>query len=233
MRGYGQFCPVAKAAEVVSERWTILVVRELAAGSDSFNDLRRGMPLISPSLLSTRLKSLQDAGVVEQVASPGGGSRYLLTRAGEELAAIIWRLGTWGHRWARSELGEDELDPAMLMWDIHRSLDMDYFDPGQRCVVQFELTDYTSRMRFWWLVVHRGEADICMKDPGYDLDLQLSTTTHTLAAVWMGDSSMARELRRGGISLAGSSRLKADIGSWLGTNHYASVKPARGRGGRR
>lgn len=229
MKGYGQFCPVAKAAEVVSERWTILVIRELAAGSDSFNDLRKGMPLISPTLLSARLKSLQRAGVVERVDLPGGGTRYLLTRAGEELAAVIWRLGTWGHRWARSTLSEDELDPAMLMWDIHRSLDLSYFDPGERCVVQFELIDFTAKMRYWWLVVSRREPDICMRDPGYDVDLQISTDVRTLAAVWMGDSTMAKEVRNGGIRMRGSRRLRNDIGTWLGTNHYASVQPARTR----
>lgn len=227
MKGYGQFCPVARAAEVVSERWTILVIRELAAGSDSFNDLRKGMPLISPTLLSARLKSLQRAGVVERVELPGGGTRYLLTRAGEELASVIWKLGTWGHRWARANLAEDEVDPAMLMWDIHRSLDLDYFDPEERCVVRFELTDFTARMRYWWLVISRGEPDICMKDPGYEVDLDISTDVRTLAAVWMGDSTLSKQLRGGGIRIAGSRRLKADIGIWLGTNHYASVKPAR------
>lgn len=227
MKGYGQFCPVAKAAEIVGERWSILVIRELAAGSDSFNDLKKGLPLLSPTLLSTRLKSLESAGVLKKVALSRGGSRYLLTKAGEELAKVIWQLGTWGHRWARSDLSEKDLDPSMLMWDVRRTLNKEYFDSKQRTVILVEFTDYTSRMRFWWLVIDRSEVDVCLKDPGYEVQLQITTDLRTLTAVWMGDSTMSREIRRRNIQLSGSGRLKEDIGTWLGANFYASVKPAR------
>ncbi len=227
MKGYGQFCPVAKAAEIVGERWSILVIRELAAGSDSFNALRKGLPLLSPSLLSTRLKSLESAGVVGKTTLPRGGTRYRLTKAGEELASIVWELGTWGHRWARSDLSEDDLDPSMLMWDIHRTLRKEYFDPEQRTVILVEFTDYASRLRYWWLVIEKGEVDVCLKDPGHEVSFQITTDVRTLTAVWMGDSTMAREIRRGSITLAGPRQLKEDIGKWLGSNFYASVKPAR------
>ena len=227
MRGYGQFCPIAKASEVLGERWTNLVIREIAAGSESFNDLRKGLPLMSPTLLSQRLKSLEHAGVIERQDLGRNASRYALTEAGEELAPIIWQLGAWGAKWVRSDLNEDDLDPSMLMWDIHRTIKADYFDGMDRVVVRVELTDYTSRMRFWWLVINRGEVDLCLRDPAYEVDLFISTDLRTLTAVWMGDSTWHGEIRRGGMRLAGASQLRRDILKWFGTNFYANVKPAR------
>ncbi|MHC4960989.1 MAG: winged helix-turn-helix transcriptional regulator [Planctomycetota bacterium] len=226
MKGYGQFCPVAKASEVLGERWTNLVVRELAAGSDSFNDLRRGLPRMSPTLLSQRLRSLESAGVVERRSESQAGSRYLLTEAGKELAPIIWQLGAWGHKWVRSRLEEDDLDPSMLMWDIRRTVNTDYFDPEGRVVVRVELSDYTSYMRFWWLVIVRGDVDLCLKDPGHEVDLYIRSDLKTLTAVWMGDSSMSREVKSGAVQLLGSWKLRRDIMKWLGSNYYAKIKPA-------
>ena len=230
MKGYGQFCPVAKASEILGERWTNLVVRELAAGSDSFNDLRRGLPRMSPTLLSQRLKSLEYAGVVERIEEHQRASRYLLTEAGRELAPIIWQLGSWGHKWVRSTLNDDDLDPSMLMWDIRRTIKTDYFKEEERVTVRVELIDYTSHMRFWWLVVSRGDVDLCLKDPGHDIDFFISTDLRTLTAVWMGDSTMTREAREGNIGFSGSPRLRRDIMKWLGNNYYANVKPAKRAG---
>jgi len=121
MRGYGQFCPLAKASEVLGERWTLLIIRELAVGSESFNDVRKGVPLMSPSLLSSRLKSLEDAGIVQR-QTQSGNIRYHLTAAGEELTPILLQLGTWGHRWVRSDLSGHDLDPSLLIWDMHRNM---------------------------------------------------------------------------------------------------------------
>ena len=145
MKGYGQFCAIAKASEVVSERWTILIIRELGAGSETFNDIRRGLPLISPTLLSSRLKSLEKHGIVKRVQVDKSVS-YNLTQAGEELTEIIWQFGTWGHRWVRTDLDEDDLDPSMLVWDIHRTIDTDFF-VNSPTVVRIEFTDYTSQFR--------------------------------------------------------------------------------------
>lgn len=225
VRGYGQFCPIAKASEVLGERWTNLVIRELAAGSESFNDLRKGLPLMSPSLLSSRLKGLESAGIVERIALENGGSRYLLTLAGEELAPIIWQLGAWGHKWVRSDLSSEDLDPSMLMWDIRRTIKTDYFKDHGRVVIRVELTDYTSHMRFWWLVITKGEVDLCLKDHGYDVDFYIKGNLRTLTAVWMGDSTISRELCSGGISVSGSNQLRRDIMKWLGTNFYANINP--------
>lgn len=225
MKGYGQFCPIAKASEVLGERWTNLVIRELIAGSESFNDLRRGMPLISPSLLSSRLKSLEHAGVVRREQTRGGVS-YHLTEAGEELRPIIMQLGVWGHRWVRSDLSDEDLDPSLLMWDIHRNLDAGYFT-AERTVLLFEFSDYTSKFRRWWLVIKDGDVDVCLKDPGHDVDLHVLTDLKTLTGVWMGDLSLGQALRNKLITVTGDQAMKRNMSAWLGTNYYADVKPAR------
>ena len=138
MSGYGQFCPIAKASEILGERWTHLIIRELGAGSETFNDLRKGLPLISPSLLSSRLKSLEAAGVVARTETDNG-IRYTLSEAGRELKPIILQVGIWGHRWARSKLTPEELDPSLLMWDIHRTINTEYFG-ADRKVLYFEFS---------------------------------------------------------------------------------------------
>lgn len=225
MSGYGQFCPIAKASEVLSERWTLLIVRELGAGSEGFNDLRKGLPQISPSLLSSRLKSLEAAGVVARTETERG-IRYTLTEAGLELRPIILQMGIWGHRWARSKLTRDDLDPSLLMWDIHRTMNADYFG-GDRTVLYFEFGDYAAKFRRWWLIVEDGMVDICMKDPGYDIDLELLTDVRTLTGVWMGDIGLGQALRDRRIRLAGPTHLKRDISTWLKRNYFADIKAAR------
>ena len=225
MRGYGQFCPIAKASEVLGERWTNLIIRELIVGSESFNDLRKGLPLISPSLLSTRLKSLERAGVVERTDSEQGVS-YRLTEAGEELKPIIMQLGVWGHRWVRSDLSEQDLDPSLLMWDIHRNLNTQFFAVGQT-VLLFEFSDYTSKFRRWWLVIGSGDVDVCLKDPGYEVDLHILTDVKTLTGIWMGDISLSQAIRTKLITVTGSRDLKGGMSTWLGTNYFADVKPAK------
>lgn len=225
MNGYGQFCPIAKACEVIGERWSILVLRELAAGSHSFNDIRRGLPLMSPSLLSTRLKSLENHGIVQRKQKAGNVS-YSLSRAGEELKPIILSLGTWGQRWVRSDLSRDDLDPSMIMWDIHRSMNTDVLPDG-RTVFLFEFREYTSKLRRWWLVVTDGEVDVCIKDPGYQIDLHLLSDVRTLTGYWMGSISLTAALRSEKIILSGSSQLKKTVSSWLGKNYFSTVKPAK------
>lgn len=225
MKGYGQFCPIAKASEVVSERWTILIIRELGAGSETFNDIRRGLPLISPTLLSSRLKNLEKHGIVKRVQVDKSVC-YNLTQAGEELAEIIWQLGTWGHRWVRTDLDADDLDPSMLVWDIHRTIDTDFF-VNSPTVVRIEFTDYTSQLRCWWIVVRGPDVDVCLKDPGYEVDLNISTDLRSLTAAWMGHSTINKEMRDGRVRLTGSTYLKRNISKWLGTNFYANVKDMR------
>lgn len=225
MRGYGQFCPIAKASEVLGERWTHLVIREIGVGSETFNDLRKGVPLMSPSLLSTRLKSLESAGVILR-ESDNGKVRYRLTKAGEELMPIILQLGTWGHRWVRSDLSDDDLDPGLLIWDMHRGLNTDYFT-AERTVLRIEFTDMKSNKRFWWLVIRDGDVDVCVKDPGYDVDLVISSDLKTLTAVWMGDTTIMKALRENQVTVTGVTALRKNIAAWLGSSYYADIKPAR------
>lgn len=224
MKGYGQFCPIAKASEVLGERWTNLVIRELGAGSETFNDLRKGLPLMSPSLLSTRLKSLERSGIVDR-KEKNANVRYTLTKAGDELTHIIWQLGTWGHRWVRSDLAKDDLDPSLLIWDIHRNIDADFFN-GEHNTIKFEFTDYVSKLRNWWIVISKGDVDVCMKDPGYTVDLTIASDLKTMTAVWMGDTTIMKAMREKTVNISGSSHLKKNIAIWLGTNYYADVKAA-------
>jgi DNA-binding HxlR family transcriptional regulator len=225
MKGYGQFCPIAKASEVLGERWTTLIIRELAAGSESFNDLRKGVPLMSPSLLSKRLKSLEKCELVKR-SQAGGHVSYKLTKAGEELVPIVFQLGTWGHRWVRSDLAAHDLDPSLLIWDMHRSLNVDFFQ-GERTVIRIEFTDQAAKFRRWWLVIRDGDVDVCLKDPGFEVDLMLTTDLRTLTAVWMGDTTIMKAMRENKVQVDGSSHLRKNIAVWFGSSYFADVKPAQ------
>lgn len=238
MKGYGQFCPVAKASEVLGERWTPLIIRELLCGSTGFNDIHRGVPLMSRSLLSSRLAALQRAGVIERIESEDGVD-YRLTDAGEELRPIIMQLGSWGQRWARGDMARRDLDPSLLMWDVHRRIDTSYFQEG-RTVVLFEFTDYTSKMRCWWLVIKNEEVDICLKDPGFGVDLHIATDLRTFTSVWLGDATLETALREGNVTVKGTPALRRTMPEWLQLSPLAGVErpvkgraPARGRAARR
>jgi DNA-binding HxlR family transcriptional regulator len=225
MKGYGQFCPVAKATEVLGEKWTPLIIRELLCAPQSFNNLRKGMPLMSPSLLSSRLKSLEAAGVISKGKTTSGIS-YSLTEAGEELRPIVGQLGVWGQRWARGELSKKDLDPSLLMWDMHRRIDTTLF-PKERRVLRFEFVDWPPKQRLFWLVVNDGEVDICIKDPGYDVDLFVQTTLKTMTHIWIGDFSLAKARREKKLVVDGDGELKRSIGKWIGCGQLAGIKSAR------
>ena len=157
---YGQFCPVAMAAEIVCSRWTALVIRELISGSTRFNDLRRGVPLMSPTLLSKRLKELEAAGVIVSVPTGQPGIvEYKLTAAGEDLRPVVMALGIWGHRWVESKLSLKNLDPSLLMWDLRRNLDPTPM-PAKRCTINFTFPEVSAAKRSWWLVIADGEVDL-------------------------------------------------------------------------
>lgn len=213
-RGYGQFCPLAKAAELLCQRWTILVVRELTAGSRRFNDLRRGLPLISPTLLSRRLKQLVDVGVVEHGADEDGTPSYELTRAGRELRPLVEGMAVWGHRWVGSQLEEDDLDVGLLMWDIRRGVDGSRF-PRQRTVVQVLFSDAPDGQRDWWLVAEAGETDLCMEDPGFEVDLVIETSVRTLTAIWLCQCTLDRAERERRLHVYGDRTLRSQLPGWL------------------
>jgi DNA-binding HxlR family transcriptional regulator len=223
MKGYGQFCPVAKAAEVVGERWTPLELRELIAGSRRFNDLRRGVPLMSPALLSKRLKTLEKAGIVER-CQEGRGTAYQLTEAGSELEPLIEMLGVWGQRWSRSNFEPEDLDPGLLMWDLKRNAKPEAL-PAERVVVKFEYTDATPSKRHWWVVNEAGWVDLCLTDPGFEVDLYVITDIRTMSMVWMGDRTLSDATDSGDMDIIGPSTLQRQFRRWLGLNPFASIKP--------
>jgi DNA-binding HxlR family transcriptional regulator len=218
---YGQFCPVAMAAEIVCSRWTALVVRELLCGSTRFNDLRRGVPRMSPTLLSKRLKELEEAGVIVAVpTSQAGVVDYKLTEAGEGLRPVVMSLGSWGQRWIESTLSLKNLDPSLLMWDMRRNLDPQPLPP-RRCTINFLYPDVTSAKRSWWLVIDSSMVDLCSANPGFDVDLYVQSSLRSMTAVWMGMSTVQKEMRAGQIELIGDKELAQSMQRWLGLSPFA------------
>ena len=224
MSTYGQFCPVAMASEVLTERWTPLVIRELLCGSTRFNDLRRGVPLMSPSLLSKRLKTLERVGVIERrVGSGTQAVEYVLTPAGEELRPIIESMGVWGQRWARSDVGARQMDASLLMWDIHRNIVIDALPP-ERVVVYFHLDGSIDKKSRFWLVLQNGAADVCLADPGYDVDVTVNGHVKTMADYWMGHIDFADAVRSGDLEVTGPRRLVRAVPTWFGRSLFAPVE---------
>ncbi len=222
-KGYGQFCPVAQAAEVLAERWTPLVIRELCCGSTRFNDLQRGVPRMSPSLLARRLRELEHAGIVETApASAGRGSEYRLTPAGEALFPVIEQMGNWAVDWLRHQLTADRnLDPDLLMWDVRRRA-MQFGElPEGRRVVKFELTGVPVNRRFYWLVLDGAETDLCFRDPGFEVDLHLGADVRLLTRVWLGEVSIAAATADGRLRLEGSREAVGAFRKWFTLSHFA------------
>ena len=194
---YGQFCPVAMAAEIICSRWTALVLREMLCGSTRFNDLRRGVPRMSPTLLSKRLKELEEAGVIEvRKTGRAGVPKYKLTRAGEDLRHIILSLGVWGQRWVESSLSLKNLDPSLLMWDMRRNL-APPAAPDRRCTVKFDYPELSAGRKTWWLVIEGKDVDLCGVDPGHDVDLYVRSSLRSMTSVWMGFSTLKTEIDAG------------------------------------
>jgi DNA-binding HxlR family transcriptional regulator len=209
---YGQFCPVAKAMELLDERWTLLVVRELMMGSRHFNALRRGLPRMSPALLSKRLQTLVRAGVVERWED-GNRVSYRLSPAGRELEPIVQALGRWGIRWV-PELGDEDLDPHLLLWDMHRNVDMEAVPDG-RTVIAFVFPDVPPSARRWWLVISGDGVDVCDADPGHPVRVTLETDLRTLTRIWRGDLPWAAAVRSGDLVLHGEEQARRAVPRWF------------------
>lgn len=224
-RGYGQFCPIAMASEVLGTRWTMLVVRELLCGSSRFNELRRGLPRMSPALLSKRLSELENLGVVERrFGGEHGGPTYHLTEAGEELRPVIMSMGSWGQRWLETQLSLKNLDPSLLMWDMRRNLNPTPL-PSRRVTIQFLYQELTRGQREWWLIVDNaaqdGAVDLCMIDPGHDVDLYVVTDLRTMTAIWMGITTVREARDSGRLRLTGMPELASRMEQWLGLSPFA------------
>ena len=225
IRGYGQYCPVAKAAAILSERWTLLILRDLLIrGARRYNEVKRGMPLIPPSVLAQRLKTLQQAKIIVRKAGANPNSSvYELTKAGEELRPLIIAAGHWGQRWLGNLLTRDELNPSVLMWDIRRKLNCSELPEG-RTVIYVEFADL-KRMRSWWLVVEEGKADLCLEDPGHEIDVAIYADLLSLTRVFLGTLSIGRACSEGRIRLSGRRELTRSVSRWFGVSMFAGSNP--------
>lgn len=218
---YRQFCPVAMAAEILCTRWTLVLLREFVAGSTRFNDLRRGVPRMSPTLLSQRLKDLELSGIIERTLVRGerGVFDYRLIPAGRDLQPVIEAVGIWGQRWVESKISLKNHDPSLLMWDMRRNLDPTPL-PAARTVAQFCYPELSPACRDWWLVVEpTGDVDLCSEDPGFDVDLYVTTDLRTMTAIWMGIERIAAVHSR--IVFDGKREISASLQDWLGLSPFA------------
>ncbi|HET7805152.1 MAG TPA: helix-turn-helix domain-containing protein [Pseudolabrys sp.] len=223
-KSYGQFCPIAMAAEIFCSRWTPLVLREMICGSTRFNDIRRGLPRISPTLLSKRLKELEKAGLIEERKGGKKGTvEYILTGAGNDLRDVIMSLGMWGHRWIESSLSLKNLDPSLLMWDMRRHLVPSVL-PKQRCTVKFVYPELRAGRKTWWVVIDRNQVDICLVDPGYEVDLHVRSSLRSMTSVWMGMSTLKSEIEAGNIELTGDQAIARSMHEWLGLSPFAKER---------
>jgi DNA-binding HxlR family transcriptional regulator len=205
------------AAELLCTRWTMLIVRELLAGTTRFNDLRRGNPRVPPALLSQRLKALEEAGIVERssIISDPGVMEYRLTKAGFELRPIVEAMGRWGYRWICSTASMEHLDASLLMWDMRRNITVDPVPTGRR-VVEFNYPDASPNDRKWWLVIEPGTSpQICSIDPGHDVDLYVTVPLGVMTAIWMGHETFAAAIADDRLRFVGDTHLVDDLRKWL------------------
>jgi DNA-binding HxlR family transcriptional regulator len=223
---YNQFCPVAMASEILCARWTLVLLRELIVGSTRFNELRRGVPRMSPALLSKRLKDLEAAGILARKAVPGEPDvfEYRLTKAGRDLQPVVEAVGAWGQRWIETEATLANLDANLLMWDMRRNIDPAPM-PNRRSTIEVIFADQPTARRKWWLIVEPGkEVDLCSVDPGFDVDLYLSTDLRTMTEIWMGYTAIASAKEQGRLTVTGNRQLEAKLKSWLSLSRFAKVE---------
>lgn len=223
MKPYGQFCSIAKALEVMGERWSPLILRELICGSSRYNEIHRGIPRISPALLSKRLNDLERAGVIARSEETGG---YALTKAGWELKPVIEQLGVWGQRWVRGQLTKEDFDPDPVMWDMRRRIDLNHFPQAHTCL-KFEFEGEPDGKRDYWIVGDNTGLELCITDPGYPVDLYITTDARTMILVWNGDLSLRAMIDEGRIDLHGPAHFIRAFPDWLQLGLFAGVPAAK------
>ena len=224
-RGFGQFCPIAMACEVFAERWTPIILRELFAGSHRFNEIHRCIPLISRALLARRLRELEAAGVItSRPSSRGHPGEYHLTDAGKEFRAAIEALGAWGQRWTL-RVQPQNLDAGLLMWNMRRRVALERL-PERKVVLHFSYSGFPASYRGprrFWLVLERAGIDLCLSDPGFEVDLYIEADIGAMARVWLGDASFAEAVRAKKIRLTGPAALARQFPHWLLLSPFAAV----------
>jgi DNA-binding HxlR family transcriptional regulator len=226
MPTYGQFCPVAKSAEILGDTWSLLIVRELLLGSTRFSTLQKGMPRISPTVLNTRLKQLEARGIIARRPVSGQrGHEYRLTAAGKELGPVIDSLVVWGTRWARNELGDADVDVAFLMFDIERNIRTQELPDGET-VLCFQFPDRSEYSK-WWIVCDRDKRDLCDEDPGKAVSDFVTATSRDMTKVWMGDVPISAALSDGSLVVLGESIVCRRFRKWFPLSSSAAIpRPA-------
>lgn len=222
---YGQFCPIAKATEILGEKWTILVIRELLMGGTRFNEFQRGLSMISPTILTKRLNTLVDHGLVIKKRIPGQkGYEYFPTESCKELQPVIKALGDWGMRWARGNMKDTDYDVELLMLYLQRSIQTDKL-VGKETVVRFKFTDIKDAPD-WWIIAAEDKVDVCNKDPYKDVDVYFTSTVRTLVDIWMGDLPYKKAVRDSQIKVVGPNTMTSNIFSWINISMFADLPPA-------
>lgn len=222
MKKYGQFCPIAKASEILGDPWSMLIVRELLLGSSRFSSLQRGLPRISPTVLNTRLKDLESTGViVKRPISGQRGHEYRLTAAGKELSSVVDALAVWGMRWARDEMDDSDLDVTFLMFDIQRNIALDELPDGET-VICFQFPDL-DEFGTWWLVCTPDDIDLCYQDPGKDVNAYVTAQSRDLTEIWMGDQSMQAALKDERLKVWGETAVCKRFAKWFPLSSAAVV----------
>ncbi len=226
--GYNQFCPVAKACEVLEPRWTLLILCEMWSGSTRFNEIRRGVPGMSPTLMSKRLKEMEQRGLVTRYENPGSGEiTYRTTKIADELEPIVYALGNWAHRNVDKDVSLEHLDARLLMWNMRRKIDPAALPRARKSVIQFIFPELPAAERNYWLIARPGTpTDLCLIDPGHDVDLYITADLRALTSAWMGFSSLQGEIGRDRITLIGDPGIAASIDEWMVRSRYACASPA-------
>ncbi len=229
--GYGQFCPIAIAAEVMAQRWTPLVLRALFCGAARYSDIRASVPRMSTALLSQRLKELERAHLIERSASEGAGVQYRLTESGRALWPILEEMGAWAQIWLRRAVTADHnLDPDVLMWELRRLRDFAAEDQERRRVAKFQLSGVPIEKRFYWLVFEPDDTDICVKDPGFEVDIWVTAHLRALVEIRLGHATIAEAKATGALELDGAPAEIAAFEGWFGLSPFAKYGDARRAG---
>ncbi len=218
MKPYGQFCPMALAAEIVAERWTLLVIREIAFGSTRYNDIQRGVPRMSSALLSRRLRTLEQAGMIDRTSTGG----YELSKAGAALIPVIDALAVWGKTWLPATLSDLRWDPDLVMWDMHRRMNLELL-PEEQTTVQFTFTDQPKAKRNRWIICDRSGAELCTVEPANEVNLYVTTDSRTITGVWYGDLSLTSAMKTKTFQIDGPPRLCTAFPSWIKLSRMADV----------
>jgi DNA-binding HxlR family transcriptional regulator len=225
MKGYGQFCPVAKTAEVFAQRWTPLIVRELCFGPRRFTEIHSGVPLMSRALLVQRLGELEEAGVVttEPLAQ---GKLYRLTPAGQHLSGIVCLMSEWGQRHGQGRIAHEDLDPTLLVWGMRRQIRASDL-PDRDIVLRLEFRGIPrahAARRYWWMILRRADVEVCLKDPGAEVDVVLNADLEAFVRVWLGHRGMAEALAAGDIGLSGAPGKVAELKRVLRLNESRDLR---------